>query len=59
MATGMFAVQRSKLIVPIAMEKTAVASRARPLCAGIVRSSPEGAKFHKITVTTSGAIPCV
>ena len=59
MATGVFAVQRSKLIVPIAMDEAGAASRARRLSAGVVRSNPEGAKFQKFTVHTSGANPLV
>ncbi len=59
MATGVFAVQRSKLIVPIAMEKTGVARRVRQRRAGIVRSGPAGATFRNFSVFTSGASPLV
>ena len=59
MATGVFAVQRSKLIVPIAMEKTGVTIRARQRCVSFVRSGLANTTFRNLAVFTSGASPLV
>jgi hypothetical protein len=59
MATGVFAVQRSKLTVPIAKDEAGLASRASQRRARILRAGRTGARFHKLTVNAGGASPLV
>jgi hypothetical protein len=63
MATGVFAVQRNKLIVPNAMDKTGVPGRNGQLPARVmspnVPGRPEGVRFRSLTFYPGEASPLV